>query len=307
MSEQVTQVSKQKKTPESIQQAASKVTEEIQRAGGMSESAENTENIVEKKQITFKGIIPSSIKLDENIRKNINTESEEFKRLIESIDLHGILQSILVEERVNESGESYYVCVEGHRRVLASIKLDLKAVPCMVKRYNNSSTRIEEALAADIKQFLNPLDRAEAYLSILNNGKEIKEIAKIYEKDPLTVQRYIKIARWPKEAKELIYAHPELFNAKFLLHNYVQKGIEGDELIQAIKNRIEANTKSSSKDEKTKDLNELEISHNSTLITNALKKYNAKVNLKQKDKEVIATFKFSPENLKEFIENLQRL
>jgi ParB/RepB/Spo0J family partition protein len=254
----------------------------------------------EKTKVSFKGIHPSLINLDENIRKSLNTESEDFLKLVESIKVHGIIQAVLIEEREKEN----YICVEGHRRILAAIRCGKDIIPCMVKKYNNLSSRTEEALAADSKQFLNALDRADAYLSILNSGKEIEEIAKMYERDPLTVHRYIKMAKWPSEAKELIYANQELFSAKFLLHNYVQKSVDGEELINAIKTKIESKLKP--KKDTQKNMEKLEIAHSTKLISHALEKYSAKVNLKEKDSIITATFKFDKDQFKDFIDNLQK-
>lgn len=295
------------KQTDPFSKTADRVLKDFQRAGAATEGTQSKDINVEKRKVTFKGFDPKMIRLDENIRKNLDTKTEDFLRLVESIRQHGILQSVLVEERVGDNGDLIHVCVEGHRRILAAIEIGMPAIPAMVKRYTSASSRTEEALAADMKEFLNPLDRAEAYFYLLETGKTVEEIAVTHDRDPLTVQRYLKMARWSDQVKALIRAHPSLFPAKYLLHSYVQRGVEGDLLLSAVQERIASADGSTKKTKKTRSRPTPEVDLNSKMLNLLLRKQGVNVSLRQAENEVVATLHFSPSVLKDFVEALQKI
>lgn len=303
-----TELAKVVKNKDHFSNTADKVLKDFQKAGAVSDSEFQMDREPEKKKVTIKAIDPKNIELNENIRKVLDQESEEFKKLVTSIRQHGILQSILVEERSDSSGQIKYICVEGHRRVIAALQVGINLVPSLVKKYSSNSMRFEEALAADTKEFLNPLDRAEAYRILHDHGKEIDEIARIHDRDPLTVQRYIKMARWSEEAKNLIRTNSKIFTAKYLLHNYVQRSIDGEELIQAITNKI--NLQKNEEPKKTKKRNSIgidETSIDSKLFSLFLQKQGVQVNMRQTSDEVVATLHLSPSTLTNIVKILQKI
>ncbi len=178
------------------------------------------------------------IKIDENIRKNIDLKSDDFLKLRNSIKSKGILQSILVE--VRETSNDYeLICVEGHRRILAAKDLNIERVPCILQTYSKQDERTNAALAATIKEELHPLDRAEAFLKLINMGVSVEEIAKEHERDARTVRRYLKMANWPEDVKELIRAHKDIFSTRYLFQNIAQAELSEEQIRTLVQKRID--------------------------------------------------------------------
>jgi ParB/RepB/Spo0J family partition protein len=258
-------------------------------------------------RMQMKALDPTVIRLDENVRRNIDAEAEDFQELLNSVREKGILQSLLVEERVHADGTVEYVCVEGHRRTLAACMAPLKQVPCMVKRYADLTSRIEDALAADQKKFLNLVDRAEAFRNLQSGGRALDEIGKIVNLDVRTVQRYLKISTWPEEAKALLQNHPEAFSAKDVFHNFVQKSVEGKALIDGLRQRInaKATVRKPGRKGASSENDELEI-HSKVLLLQ-MKRSGIEASIRQGNEGVVATLHFNSQSLKDFVDRFKRL
>ena len=103
---------------------------------------------------------------NENIRKNIDTKSESFLRLVASIKKYGILENIVAELRINARGSDYrLVCIAGHRRILAAKKTKIiTKVPCLLQAYHKPGDPVGAALAENLnREDLHCLDVARGY------------------------------------------------------------------------------------------------------------------------------------------------
>ena len=180
---------------------------------------------------------PQIIDSNENIRKNLGNDSESFDSLRSSIQTHGILQSILVELRGDAKGYRL-VCVEGHRRLFIAKETNLSKVPCILASYSSIADRIKAALATSLKDDLSPIDRAEAFQSLLKGGISVEEISDHEKKNVRTVKRYLKMASWPKNVRELIRQNPEDFPVRFLFQKLAHKDLEENELLAVVENRL---------------------------------------------------------------------
>lgn len=195
-----------------------------------------------EKILTFVGkpvtLSPFELRLDENIRREIDQDGDEYGKLRESIRVHGILQSILVEVR-EADGDYELVCVEGHRRAFVAQELGLERVPCILAKYVDRAGRTSAALAASIKEDLHPLDRAEAFAELEAHGVPVKDICAQYERDERTVRRYLKMAKWSLQIKAKIRANKEHFTTRFLFQKMAQTDLSDEELERIVEKHLE--------------------------------------------------------------------
>jgi ParB family chromosome partitioning protein len=103
-----------------------------------------------------------NIIVEEQIRSSIDTTSESFKALMESIKDKGVLEPVLVTQK-----DSSYLLLCGERRYLAAQKLGLESIPA---RVINAVTQKDEILAIQLmenlqREDLNPIDQAKGILA----------------------------------------------------------------------------------------------------------------------------------------------
>jgi ParB family chromosome partitioning protein len=105
-----------------------------------------------------------NILLEEQVRSSIDTESDSFKALTESIKDRGILEPVLVTPK-----EGKYLLLCGERRFLAARKLELPSIPA---RIVDAVTQKDEILALQLtenlqREDLNPIDQARGILAYI--------------------------------------------------------------------------------------------------------------------------------------------
>jgi ParB family chromosome partitioning protein len=105
-----------------------------------------------------------SIVVEEQVRSNIDTESESFKSLMESIKDRGILEPVIVTPK-----DGKYLLLCGERRYLAAQKLELPSIPA---RIVDAVTQKEEILALQLtenlqREDLNHIDQARGILAYI--------------------------------------------------------------------------------------------------------------------------------------------
>ncbi len=105
-----------------------------------------------------------SIIVEEQIRSSVDTESESFKALMESIKDRGILEPALVTPK-----DDKYLLLCGERRYLAAQKLGLESIPA---RIVNTITQKDEILAYQLtenlqREDLNPMDQAKGIFAFI--------------------------------------------------------------------------------------------------------------------------------------------
>jgi len=105
-----------------------------------------------------------SIIVEEQIRSSIDTTSESFKALMESIKDKGVLEPVLVTPK-----DGKYLLLCGERRYLAAQKLGHESIPARVV---NEITQKDEILAVQLtenlqREDLNPIDQAKGILAYI--------------------------------------------------------------------------------------------------------------------------------------------
>ncbi len=164
------------------------------------------------------GEIPiSMIKTNQNIRKRIDENDPAFIALVESIRTHGILQPPIVTVVTNENETSSILLVGGERRLRAALAAGHTALNCMVRIFDNQSTRLTASVAENMnRRDLECLDIGQCFLSLSEQGYKYSEIERLFNRDERTIGRYIKIAKWPESVQEAIRNHEEKFSTRYL-------------------------------------------------------------------------------------------
>jgi len=132
-------------------------------------------------------------------RKHFGEES--LQDLANSIKEHGVLQPLLVIEKLNGG----YELVAGERRLRASKLAGLATVPAMVKKMDNQQ-KLEVALIENIqREDLNPLEEAFSYRRLIDEFELTQEeIAKKVGKSRPAVANTIRLLELPEEAKQAL-------------------------------------------------------------------------------------------------------
>ncbi|MCX5817534.1 MAG: ParB/RepB/Spo0J family partition protein, partial [Proteobacteria bacterium] len=121
-----------------------------------------TKKTVENPEFLYLSL--GDIIIEEQIRSSIDTESESFKALMESIKERGVLEPVLVTPK-----DGKYLLLCGERRYLAALKLGLPTIPV---RVIDAVTQKDEILAFQLtenlqREDLNPIDQAKGILAYI--------------------------------------------------------------------------------------------------------------------------------------------
>jgi ParB family transcriptional regulator, chromosome partitioning protein len=121
-----------------------------------------TKKTVENPEFLYLSL--GDILIEEQVRSNIDTESDSFKSLMESIKDRGVLEPVLVTQK-----DDKYLLLCGERRYLAAQKLELPSIPARVV---NAITQKDEILALQLtenlqREDLNPIDQAKGILAYI--------------------------------------------------------------------------------------------------------------------------------------------
>ncbi len=179
------------------------------------------------------------IETNENIRKSIDTNSEGFLRLVESIKRYGVLENVVAELRINSKESDYrLVCIAGHRRILAAIAAQtVTKVPCLLQSFKQKGDHVGAALAENLnREDLHCLDVADGYKELINSGWTEDELASHFCRDIRTVKHYLKMAGWTNEVKDLFRQHPSVFSTRVIMRQFAyRKFASSTELKNSIK------------------------------------------------------------------------
>jgi len=184
----------------------------------------------------------NEIDVSENVRQRLDTESDDFKNLLESITKNGVQQNLIVEFKETNDERGYSLtCVAGHRRLAAAKIAELATVPCLIKTFESDGQKLEIALAENLlREGLHVLDIADGYKRLMDLGWSKEDIQKYFDRNQKTVRYYLKIAHWPLQAKELIRDNPALLPGRLIMRKYACKKFNNDsELVLALSSELE--------------------------------------------------------------------
>ena len=185
----------------------------------------------------------ADIRIEDNVRQAVDTESVRFAELVDSIREYGLLQNPVIELRL-ENGQHQLFCVAGQRRILAALLAGLKSGTCLVQSYQNLADRVSAGLVENLmREDLHCLDIAEGYARLAEQGWSEDVIADRFEREKRTIHRYLKIAAWPIEVRTRMREHAEKFTSKVLFSEFLSRSFkDNDELMQMVQQKISAKT-----------------------------------------------------------------
>lgn len=143
------------------------------------------------------------IDLSKNHRK-IDLDSEDFISLRESIKSEGLLQRPVVT--LSKDPEKPFLCVAGHRRILALRENGIENIPVILSNFDDSSTLEAARLAENVvRKNLEPIELADAVLSLKQKlGESNSGISRVLNKSRGYIISLIKIAEWSNDIKDFI-------------------------------------------------------------------------------------------------------
>lgn len=186
------------------------------------------------------------IETNENMRKSIDTESESFLRLVESVKKYGVLENVVAELRLNKKENDYkLVCIAGHRRILAAkAAKNITKVPCLLQSYDVKGDNIGAALAENLnREDLHCLDVADGYKVLIDSGWTEEDLAKHFCRDIRTIKHYIKMANWSDDIKKSFRERSDIFSTRVIMRQFAYRKFKNDhELKLAIKSLLAPKT-----------------------------------------------------------------
>lgn len=128
-------------------------------------------------------------------------DEEKIRELADSINIHGVLQPLIVRKLSSETFE----IVAGERRYRACKLARIARVPCIVMDLIDDDA-LAIALVENVqRQDLNPIEEANAYLRLKNALKlNQEEIASKIGKDRATVANMLRLLRLPDFVQSLV-------------------------------------------------------------------------------------------------------
>jgi len=142
------------------------------------------------------------IKTNPNLpRRTFNQESLD--ELRESIEVHGVIQPIIVEE----IGDGNYSIIAGERRYRASKLAGKDKIPAIVRSFSDIQ-RLEVSLIENIqRENLNPVEEAKAFSYLLaKSGIKQEDLARRVGKSRSAITNSIRLLSLPEDMQKSLYA-----------------------------------------------------------------------------------------------------
>ncbi|MFI3258305.1 MAG: ParB/RepB/Spo0J family partition protein, partial [Spirochaetales bacterium] len=128
-------------------------------------------------------------------------DEKALQELADSVAIHGVIQSVLVEE--GDNGD-YYI-IAGERRTRAARIAGLKKIPVRIQKFSDVK-KLEVALIENIqRENLNPLEEAKAYHKLMElSGDNQEGIAKRVGKNRSTVANTLRLLKLPEDMQKAL-------------------------------------------------------------------------------------------------------
>ena len=118
-----------------------------------------TKKTVENQEFLYLSLV--DIIIEEQIRSGIDTETESFKALVQSIKDRGVMEPIIVTPK-----DGKYLLLCGERRFRAAVELKLETIPVRVMNAVTQDEILAYQLTENLqREDLNPIDQAKGILS----------------------------------------------------------------------------------------------------------------------------------------------
>lgn len=141
----------------------------------------------------------NDIKPNANQPRKVFSE-EKIDELAKSIEIHGIIQPIMV--RFSEKG---YELVAGERRWRAARKAGLKKVPCIVRELSEEQNMLVAIIENMQREDLNPIEEADALNQMISTyGLTQEEISKSVGKSRPYITNALRLLKLPQEVQQFV-------------------------------------------------------------------------------------------------------
>jgi ParB family chromosome partitioning protein len=140
-----------------------------------------------------------------DVRPNANQprktfDEEKIAELAASIRENGIIQPLIVRKK----GKTYEI-VAGERRWRASVKAELKEVPCIVRELDDEQNMLLAIVENMQREDLNPLEEAEGLNQMIASyGLTQEQVSKSVGKSRPYIANSLRLLKLPEDIRELI-------------------------------------------------------------------------------------------------------
>ncbi|HXU32029.1 MAG TPA: ParB/RepB/Spo0J family partition protein [Thermoanaerobaculia bacterium] len=146
-------------------------------------------------------VLPIDLLLPNRLQPRVRFDDDQLAELADSIRAQGIIQPLVVAA----TGEGTFIIVAGERRWRAARRAGLTEVPVVVREVNGDRHLLELALVENLQRSdLNPIEEAEALLSLQGFGLQHEEIASRVGKSRSAVSNSLRLLRLPDDVRELM-------------------------------------------------------------------------------------------------------
>ena len=205
---------------------------------------------IESKTPVFTTI--DKIEFGPNVRRNVDSNTLEFKQLMDSIEEFGLLQNLVVEFHQIDHEKYRFVLVSGFRRLTAMKKISYSKPIPVLPILPTFGTR-GQALSENIhRSSLHFIEEAETFLELKEKeGRSEDYIGNLFERTEASVGEYIKLAEiLPEKAKELVMSNKDAFGVTYMIHTFVRgKEKSPGTIISMLKRRLKSLQKRSEENE----------------------------------------------------------
>jgi ParB family transcriptional regulator, chromosome partitioning protein len=127
-------------------------------------------------------------------------DEDKIEELSKSIELHGVIQPILVRE-IKDGFE----IVAGERRFRAAKKAGLKELPCIVRDLNEEQNMLVALIENMQREDLNPIEEAEGLARMIENfGLTQEEVSRSVGKSRPYITNALRLLKLPEKIRELV-------------------------------------------------------------------------------------------------------
>ncbi|TFI40929.1 ParB/RepB/Spo0J family partition protein [Rhodococcus sp. 1R11] len=127
----------------------------------------------------FARLHPTTLDVGPNVRDHVDTDSQDFRDLVASVVVHGVVQAISAVR----DGENVVV-IDGQQRTLAAIEAGVDSVPVLIRTAVETFKEREieriskQVVTNDLRTPLTEGQRAKAFADMLALGVSVPKIAK---------------------------------------------------------------------------------------------------------------------------------
>lgn len=149
--------------------------------------------------------LPTVLPIDQlqpnRLQPRVRFDDDQLEELADSIRAQGIIQPLVVAA----SGEGMYLIVAGERRWRAARRAGLTEVPVVIREVTGDRHLLELALVENLQRSdLNPIEEAEALLTLQGFGLQHEEIAARVGKSRSSVSNSLRLLRLPEDVRDLM-------------------------------------------------------------------------------------------------------